>query len=148
LDYTLKFSDRMANVKAPEEFKKACGNPQSKFPTLQDGGLTLGEKNKLMRKDPAQCAKVQEWIHAAEATFMLHALAILYTRWNTLEAAKPFLPVIGKGLAVNVQSDLDWLESELSKSSRKFVWPTFLQLHLYLHLSALPPLLHNPRSHP
>lgn len=46
LDYTLKFSDRV-NQKAPEEFKINSGNPLGKFPTIQDGSLTVYESGAI-----------------------------------------------------------------------------------------------------
>jgi glutathione S-transferase len=46
LDYTLKFSDRV-NGKAPEDFKTASQNPLGKFPTLQDGDLTIYESGAI-----------------------------------------------------------------------------------------------------
>ena len=52
---------------------------------------------------------------------MLHALAILYARWQLPEAAKSSLPEMEKKLSVNVRKDLDWLEAGLGQSSGKFV---------------------------
>lgn len=46
LDYTVKFSERI-NQKAPPEFKAASGNPLGKFPTLQDGDLTICESGAI-----------------------------------------------------------------------------------------------------
>ncbi|KAJ4373775.1 hypothetical protein N0V83_002514 [Neocucurbitaria cava] len=123
LDYTVQFSDRV-NQKAPEEFKAASGNPLGKSPMIRDGDLTvyesgvISESGKVLPLDRAQRVKVRQWVHAAEATFMLHSLAILYARWNipsdapsgTVEAAE-------KGMSTNVQNDLAWLENELSSSS-------------------------------
>ncbi|EHY58497.1 hypothetical protein ABEF92_007759 [Exophiala dermatitidis] len=51
---------------------------------------------------------------AAEGTFMIHGPAILYARWRIPEVARKYLPEMEKGLAPNVQSDLDWLETEPS----------------------------------
>lgn len=58
---------------------------------------------------------------AAEGTFMIHALAILYARWRLPEAAKSSLPEMEKGLSVNVQGDLDWLEHELKSGNGEFL---------------------------
>jgi glutathione S-transferase len=67
--------------------------------------------------------KVLQWIHASEATFTLHALAITYARWTIPEHGKTNgdLETMEKGLSVNVQKDLDWLETELSLSQGKFL---------------------------
>ena len=46
LDYNVKFSDRV-NGKAPEDFKLASANPLGKFPTLQDGDLTVYESGAI-----------------------------------------------------------------------------------------------------
>lgn len=46
LDYEVKFSDRV-NMKAPEEFKLASGNPLGKFPTIKDGKLTVIESGAI-----------------------------------------------------------------------------------------------------
>jgi glutathione S-transferase len=35
------------NGKAPEDFKLASGNPLGKFPTLQDGDLTVYESGAI-----------------------------------------------------------------------------------------------------
>jgi glutathione S-transferase len=77
-------------------------------------------ENKLLPKDPATRVQCQRWVHAAEATYALHALAILYTRWfgsdNPSAAEK-----IEEGMAVNVCKDMDFLEQELGKSKGKFL---------------------------
>jgi hypothetical protein len=46
LDYTLKFSERV-NQKAPPEFKAGSNNPLGKFPTIQDGSLTVYESGAI-----------------------------------------------------------------------------------------------------
>jgi glutathione S-transferase len=47
-------------------------------------------------------------------TFMIHGLAVLYARWQMPEAGKiHILPELEKKLSVNVQTEFDWLESEL-----------------------------------
>ena len=67
--------------------------------------------------DPKRYAVLQ-WVHAAEATYALHALAILYTRsfQSGGDVAKT-----EEALKGNVQKDLDYLESELEKSSGLFL---------------------------
>lgn len=98
---------------------------------LQDesGGLTLLNRylcdkyDKQHRLLPAlggdKRYQVLQWVHASEATYALHGLAILYARWfqqgGDVEATE-------KSLSVNVQKDLDYLESELGKSSGKFLF--------------------------
>ncbi|KAF1947165.1 glutathione S-transferase [Clathrospora elynae] len=120
LDYNLKFSERV-NQKAPEEFKTDSGNPLGKFPTLQDGALTIYER-KLLPHDPKERVKVRQWVHAAEATFALHAIAILYARWNIpKDAPEGTIEAAEKGMSANVQSDLSWLETELSLSQGRFL---------------------------
>lgn len=52
---------------------------------------------------------------------MIHALAILYARWRLPEAAKASLHEMEKGLSVNVQKDLDWLENELKAGNGEFL---------------------------
>ena len=76
----------------------------------------------MIPKDITQRTKVLQWVHAAEGTFILHALAITYTRWTIPSGLEPdILAHMEKGLSVNVQKDLDWLESELSLSQGKFL---------------------------
>lgn len=72
---------------------------------------------------PAARAKVREWMSAAEGAFMIHGLAIHYARWRIPEPAKSdgkTLAEMEKGLAKNVQGDLDWLESELREEDGDF----------------------------
>ncbi|CAN9122860.1 unnamed protein product [Alternaria alternata] len=135
LDYNVKFSDRV-NGKAPEDFKLASGNPLGKFPTLQDGDLTVYEsgaitdylcetydkEGRLLPHDPKGRIKIRQWTHAAEATFALHALAILYARWHMpQDAPEGLLEATEKNMSANVQNDMSWLETELSLSSGKFI---------------------------
>ncbi|TIA10472.1 benzoate 4-monooxygenase cytochrome-like protein P450 [Aureobasidium pullulans] len=133
LDYKVEFSER-ENGKAPQQFKDDSGDALGKFPLLKDGDLTVGESgaiaeylcehydtsNKLLPKDSATRVKCQRWIHASEATYALHALAILYTRWfgaDDPSAAEK----IEQGMSVNVCKDMDFLENELAKSGGKFL---------------------------
>lgn len=75
---------------------------------------------RLLPTDPAARVQCLRWIHASEATYALHALAILYTRWfgadNADAAAK-----IEEGMSVNVGKDMDFLEAELGKSKGRFL---------------------------
>ena len=54
---------------------------------------------------------------------MIHALAITYARWMAPESVKESgaLAEMEKGMSVNVQKDLDWLETELSLGQTKFL---------------------------
>ncbi|KAG9659653.1 glutathione S-transferase, partial [Aureobasidium melanogenum] len=74
----------------------------------------------LLPTDSATRVQCLRWLHASEATYALHALAILYTRWfgadNPAAAEK-----IEEGMAVNVCKDMDFLEAHLSKGNAKFL---------------------------
>jgi glutathione S-transferase len=77
-------------------------------------------EHKLMPADPVQRVKVRTWIHAAEATFALHALAILYARWH-IKDAPDALAAAEQAMAANVVNDFSWLETELSLSQGRFL---------------------------
>ncbi|KAI4842132.1 glutathione S-transferase [Aureobasidium sp. EXF-8845] len=133
LDYKLEFSERV-NGAAPQHFKDASSDALGKFPLLKDGEMIVGEsgaiaeylcekydkESKLLPKDPATRIQCLRWLHASEATYALHALAILYTRWfgadNPSAAEK-----IEQGMSTNVCKDMDYLEAELGKSTGKFL---------------------------
>ncbi|KAG9738963.1 glutathione S-transferase, partial [Aureobasidium melanogenum] len=133
LDYKVEFTER-ENGKAPQHFKDNSGDALGKFPLLRDGNLTVAESgaiaeylcekydtsNKLLPTDSATRVQCLRWLHASEATYALHALAILYTRWfgadNPAAAEK-----IEEGMAVNVCKDMDFLEAHLSKGNAKFL---------------------------
>ena len=127
LTYKLEFFDR-EKEKAPSNYKEVSGNPLGKSPFLRDGPVEVGEsgaiceylcqkydkEGRLMGKaDEQDRAKVLEWVHAAEGTFAIHALAILYARWMVAPEA---FAAAEKGLSANVLKDLDWLDAELAKS--------------------------------
>ncbi|KAK1057353.1 hypothetical protein LTR33_013666 [Friedmanniomyces endolithicus] len=131
LDYEVKAAEREGQ-KAPQWIKDEAGG-LGKFPVLKDGEVFLYESGNITEYlcdkydtehrllpplgDPKRY-QVLKWVHAAEATYMLHSLVILYARWNQkggdVEATEA-------GLAVNVQKDLDYLASELEKSKGKFL---------------------------
>ena len=67
--------------------------------------------------DP-QRYKVLQWVHAAEATWALHAIAILYMRWN-LKDGDP--AKTEEGMSRNVVNDMNFLEETLKNSSGKFL---------------------------
>lgn len=131
LPYDVEFSDRVDN-KAPPEFKKASGNPLGKFPTLWDGDLLMYESGsiaeyicetydpvgRMLPKSQPERWRTQLWIQSAEGTFLLHALAITYARWNLPEGlSDEQKDAMEKGMSVNVQNDLQWLDDELSKEN-------------------------------
>lgn len=73
-----------------------------------------------MPSDPAKHVAALRWVHAAEGTYALHGLAILYARWFGAghdEAQK----AIEEGLSKNVGKDIDFLEAELNKAGTKFL---------------------------
>lgn len=76
--------------------------------------------HRLLPVDQPRRAQALRWVHAAEGTFMLHALGILYTRWFG-EGHSEAQAAIEGGMAGNVQKDLDWLERELNASKGKFL---------------------------
>lgn len=60
--------------------------------------------------------KTLQWIHASEATFLLHALACLYVQWHQHDGD---VQKTLQGLSGNVVKDLDYLESHLQKQQEK-----------------------------
>lgn len=140
LPYTIDFSDRV-NQKAPPEFKARSGNPLGKFPTIRHGDLVVYESGAIAeylcnQYDTAQRMippkenaylrnRVMTFLHASEATLGIHALAILYTRWQFPEELKESQPQaldeMEAKMSANVQNDLDWLEAELGRSTGRFL---------------------------
>ena len=148
LPYTLKFANRQQQ-KAPPEFKTESGGALGKFPCIRDaqpsgddiiihesgaileylldnydkGGRLMPsvETHRYMR------SQVQVFVHAAEGALMLHALAILYFRWQVpasfreSEEGKRVMEETEGKMAVNVVNDLEWLERELGSSSGMFL---------------------------
>ncbi|KAJ0124769.1 hypothetical protein J7T55_006110 [Diaporthe amygdali] len=132
--YKLVTANRSPNGLAPPDFKaqiRAAGQALGKSPTITDGSLVVTESgsiseylletydtgHKLLPQESSARAKVKEWLYAAEGTFMLHAMAILYARWqlpDTEEVRDGILPGVEEKLAVNVRNDFDWLDSELA----------------------------------
>lgn len=75
------------------------------------------------------------WIHAAEGTWALHGIAIMYSRWfiegGDVEATE-------EKMSKNVRADMAFLEAELKKSSGKFLFgdkPTAADI--MMHFSAV-----------
>ncbi|OQU94663.1 Glutathione S-transferase, domain-containing protein [Cladophialophora immunda] len=135
LPYQLVSSPRASNGLAPEEFKAQIPTRMGKSPVVTDGDLVVQEsaaiaeylcetydpQGRLLPKERRARAKVREWMAAAEGTFMIHALAILYARWRLPKPASKYLPEMEKGLAPNVHNALNWLESELADGRRYLV---------------------------
>ncbi|KAK7635828.1 hypothetical protein IWX49DRAFT_610185 [Phyllosticta citricarpa] len=136
LDYTVQFSDRMANGLASKEARDAVGTPMGKFPTLKDGEAVVIESgaitqylcdkydnsHRLLPRDPSARIKVLQWLHAAEATFLLHSLAITYARWYyPADAPRAGLAQMEASMATNVENDFCWLEGELERSEGGFL---------------------------
>ncbi|KAK8165315.1 glutathione S-transferase [Phyllosticta citrichinensis] len=119
LDYDVKFSGRMADGRASQEDRDAVGTAMGKFPTIKDGDDV---SHRLIPSDPALRIKALEWLHAAEATFALHSLAIVYARWYyPKEAPAEGLEQMEASMSKNVKNDFGWLESELEKSLGGFL---------------------------
>jgi glutathione S-transferase len=129
LPYNLQFFEREKD-KAPPNFRIASGNILGKSPTLHLDGVVIQESGAIAEilcsqldkegrltggRDLAKRAKILEWVHAAEGTFMVHALAILYARWSV--PGTDSLAATEEALSYNVQRDLDWLEDALGKRS-------------------------------
>ncbi|KAK5230331.1 hypothetical protein LTR47_007747 [Exophiala xenobiotica] len=128
LPYKLVSSPRASNGLAPPEFKAKIPTKLGKSPVIQDGNSiviqessaiaeylceTYDTSSRLLPREPAARAKAREWMAAAEGTFMLHGLAILYARWRLPKAASEHLPEMEKGLSPNIHNDLNWLEGEV-----------------------------------
>lgn len=60
--------------------------------------------------------KTLQWIHASEATFLLHALACLYVQWHQHDGD---VQKTLQGLSGNVVKDLDYLESHFQKQQQE-----------------------------
>lgn len=60
--------------------------------------------------------KTLQWIHASEATFLLHALACLYVQWHQHDGD---VQKTLQGLSGNVVKDLDYLESHFREQQQE-----------------------------
>lgn len=58
------------------------------------------------------------WVHAAEAMWALHGIAILYVRWFQKDGD---VAKTEQGLSKNIINDMDYLEEHLSKGNGKFL---------------------------
>lgn len=67
--------------------------------------------------------EVRKWIHAAEATFCMHALPILYLRWFGSEEMKKNgeLDRMEQRMSVSVRKDLAWLDRVLKEGHSKYL---------------------------
>ncbi|KAH7393344.1 glutathione S-transferase [Cadophora sp. MPI-SDFR-AT-0126] len=118
------------NNKASAAFKKESGSALGKAPVLRDGELVVVESGAISEylietydptqrllggQDPILRNRIRSFIHAAEGTFMPHALAVTYARWNATENMKSIgdLQKLEDGLYGNVIRDLEWLDGEL-----------------------------------
>jgi glutathione S-transferase len=96
------------------------------------------------RLRPADCAAqaaVNIWIHAAESTFMLFGLAVLYARWSfpaTLKQSNPeALEQMEAGMSANVHKSFEWLEDTLSQSTSGWlVGDNLMAADIMTHFSA------------
>ncbi|KAK0099954.1 hypothetical protein ONS95_013224 [Cadophora gregata] len=124
------------NNRAPAAFKKESGSALGKAPVLRDGEVLVLESGAITEylierydsnqrllggQDPLLRNRIRSFVHAAEGTFMPHALAVTYARWNATEDMKNNgdLQKLEDGLYGNVLRDLDWLDGELE--GRKFI---------------------------
>lgn len=82
---------------------------------------TYDKTGKIMPTDAVQRVKVRQWVHAAEATFALHGIAILYTRWHVKDVPEDAIKAAEERMSANIQNDLSWLETELSLSQGQFL---------------------------
>lgn len=129
IPYDLVSSPRSKAGVGPQEFRDKIPAPLKKSPTIKDGDLVVQESGaiveyvcetydaagSLLPNDTALRCQTYEWLHAAEGTFMLHALAILYARWKLPAAAGQYLPELEQGLSANVHNDLNWIETALKE---------------------------------
>lgn len=62
--------------------------------------------------------KVLQWVHAAEATWALHGISILYARWNQKDGD---VAKTEENMSKNVIKDMDFLEETLKSSGGKWL---------------------------
>ncbi len=68
--------------------------------------------------DPKRYEALQ-WVHAAEATWTLHGIAVLYVRWHQKDGD---VKKTEQGLSKNIINDFNLLEATLKQSSGKFLF--------------------------
>lgn len=59
-----------------------------------------------------------QWIHAAEATWALHGITILYARWHQKDGD---VAKTEEGMSGNIRKDMDFLEAALKQSKGRFL---------------------------
>jgi glutathione S-transferase len=81
---------------------------------------TYDKQHKLLPPvgDPKRYEALQ-WVHAAEGTWALHGISILYVRWNQQDGD---VKKTEEALSKNVIADMNYLEEILKKSSGKFIF--------------------------
>jgi glutathione S-transferase len=115
LPYKLHTYPRINN-KAPEELKKK--HPLGKAPLLEDDGKQVTESGNIVeylyRKKGVDISdEARMWVHYAESTLMVHALAVLYARWSLPDDPEQ-LAKCEKFMGINVQLDLDYVDGHLA----------------------------------
>lgn len=150
--YDVRFADRQ-NQKAPPLFKQESGGGLGKFPCIRDkqssgedgdNDIVVHESGAVLEYildnyDPGhkmmpearthayQRSQIQVFVHAAEGAVLLHALAVLYFRWQMPEAykssseGKKAVEETESKLSVNVHNALAWLERELGSSTGNYL---------------------------
>ncbi|KKY17456.1 putative glutathione s-transferase iii [Phaeomoniella chlamydospora] len=131
LPYNLVSSPRGPDNLAPPKFKEKVPAPLSKSPTIKDGDIVIQESaaiaeyHKFMPSpsSPSPRAKVREYMAAAEGTFLMHALAILYARLHMPESGEQngTLTKLEEALSKNVHNDLNWMETELERNGTVYL---------------------------
>jgi glutathione S-transferase len=80
------------------------------------------KEHRLVPADPALRARTLVFVHAAEGTLMVHAMALRYFRTHAPAPADPAaLAAADAKLAAHVVADLDWLARELERSGGAFL---------------------------
>jgi glutathione S-transferase len=82
-------------------------------------------QHRLIPQDPAQRARAQIFLHAAEGTLAMHAIANFYFRifmpQQFRESAADVVAAAEAKMATTVAKDMDWLERELAQSTGPFL---------------------------
>jgi glutathione S-transferase len=83
------------------------------------------KERRLIPTDTAQRARTQIFLHAAEGTLALHAIAAFYFRIfmpaQFRESSADVVAAAEARLAATVAKDMDWLERELAESTGPFL---------------------------
>jgi glutathione S-transferase len=140
LPYNIVTGSRTPDFNASASFKAQCGG-LGKSPTIRDGDIVVQESGAIVdylcetypskiASEPlipptssvAARAKVREFMHLAEGTFMLHAYPALVTKRlpGNLLASKDihaFRVIVTRRL----YEDLDWLEGHLTTAKTTYL---------------------------